>query len=195
MASEMPPDPFEELSGSPPPASTSQHKSWNQIRLAVKKTRRLATSAISRVPHSFTFRHIQTENGLETRLYFLGVPPGNRENTLLYVNVPQTPLPSDQTLSWQMLLESFHATPMHGQFSKEEQLLRERKRLGSFGITSYDYLEEVAKFVFPACSSLYLCNDTLMDGQFVVSRYMFSECEIYWFVFMVLTAVPDNNWV
>lgn len=174
MASEMPPDPFEDISGSPPPAAATHKRTWSELRQAVKKNRRLATSVISRVPHSFTFRHLKNDKtGLNiTRLYFLGVPPGTRENTLQYVDVPPEPLPGDQSLPWQGLLEAFHATPAHGQFSKEEQLLRERKRLGSYGITSYDYLADHGCFVFPACSSMFLLTDSVNDFQFSVSSYL-----------------------
>ena len=171
MASEFTADPFEDLSASPPPLSNHRKKNWQELRQAVRKTRRLAASLINRIPHSFTFRHIETDYGPQTRLYFLGVPSGSRENTLLYVDLPQQCDVNDQ-LEWQHLLDSFQATPLHGQFSKEEQLLRERKRLGSFGITSYDYNEETGRFVFPACNSLFYCNDLLGDGALQVRIYL-----------------------
>jgi hypothetical protein len=44
--------------------------------------------------------------------------------------------------------------------SKEEQLLWERKRLATWGITSYEIHPESGKLVFPAASSLYQCVDT-----------------------------------
>lgn len=44
--------------------------------------------------------------------------------------------------------------------SKEEQLLWERKRLATWGITSYEIHAESGKLVFPAASSLYQCVDT-----------------------------------
>ncbi len=138
--------------------------------MAVRRTRKLAAALINRVPHTFTFRHIYTENGLQTRLYFLGVLPGTRENTLLFVDIPQAADPSnEEPLEWFPLLDSFQAMPAHGQFSKEEQLLRERKRLGSFGITSYDYDTSTSKFVFPACNSIFYCQDNIFQGTYMVS--------------------------
>ena len=189
MASELPPYPFEDLSGSPPPMAGSHQRTWSQLRQAVKKTRRLATSVLNRVPHSFTFRHVETDQGTQTRLYFLGVPQGNRENTILYVDLSPELRTEWDLLTWRCLLDSFHATPMHGQFSKEEQLLRERKRLGSFGITSYDYLEERGRFAFPACNSLFLCTDSLAqaDGSLVVS--IFHSCSMI----MALYRVFKND--
>lgn len=167
MASELTADPFEDLSASPPPIPNQHKKNWQELRQSVRKTRRLAASLINRVPHSFVFRHVETDFGQQTRLYFLGVPSGSRENTLLFVDLPHDSEPDEQ-LEWRNLLDSFHATPLHGQFSKEEQLLRERKRLGSFGITSYDYERESGRFVFPACNSLFHCSDTLCDGLPVI---------------------------
>ena len=159
-------DSFEDPSISPPPAP-AQHKPWLELRQAVWRTRKLATSLVNRVPHSFTFRHIETETGRRTRLYFLGVPSGNRENTLQFIDIPRSDT-FDSTI-WEPLLETFSATPAHGQFSKEEQLMRERKRLGSFGITSYDYNENAGKFVFSACSSLFYCTDSLRENPIGVS--------------------------
>ena len=162
---------YEDEMASALPVSHKTNKSWSELRQAVRKTRRLASTLLNRVPNTFTFRSISSSNGREVRLYYLGVPQGMRENTLLYVDVPLNEnldgiIPQ---LEWKLLLEAFHATPLHGKFSKEELLLRERKRVGSFGITSYDYHEASGKFVFPACNGLYMCCDRLVDRRFVVS--------------------------
>ena len=173
MASESTQDPFDlqHPPGSPQMPSSPNRKSWEELHQAVRKTRKLATAMMSRVPHTFTFRHIETADGIRTRLYFLGILPSSRENTLLYTNVPQAKDLLDQPLEWHPLMDAFQATPPHGQFSKEEQLLRERKRLGSFGITSYELDEKSGKFVFPACNSLFHCRDTLVDGRLSVREY------------------------
>lgn len=54
--------------------------------------------------------------------------------------------------------------------SKEEQLLWERKRLATWGITSYEIHAESGKLVFPAASSLYQCVDT---GFMVIMVYCY----------------------
>ena len=159
MASIGIPDPVGENSDSFPPTLGCQKKSWEQLRQAVRKSRRLACLLLSRVPHSFTFQQIDTISGPRVRAYFLGVPSGSRENTLLYVDIDLDSTTNNlEDLQWKLLLDSFTATPLHGQFSKEEQLLRERKRLGSFGITSYDY-NDCGRFILPACGSLFMCTD------------------------------------
>ena len=61
------------------------------------------------------------------------------------------------------------ATPHHGVYSREEELLRERKRLGVFGITSYDFHSESGLFLFQASNSLFHCRDGGKNG-FMVSH-------------------------
>ncbi len=179
MASESTQDPFDlqHPSGSPPQPSASSQKSWRDLQLAVRNTRKLGTAMMCRMPHTFTFRHIETADGIQTRLYFLGVPQGSRENTLLYVDVPQQTDPETESLEWQPLLDAFQATPQHGQFSKEEQLLRERKRVGILGITSYEFDERSAKLIFPACNSLFYCKDSLSENRLWV-RPSFESCDL-----------------
>ena len=64
--------------------------------------------------------------------------------------------------------QHFQATPHQGAYSREEELLRERKRLGAFGITSYDYHSQTGLFLFQASNSLFYCQDGGNNG-FIVS--------------------------
>ena len=48
--------------------------------------------------------------------------------------------------------------------------MRERKRLGSYGITSYDYVESKGRFVFPANNSLFMCEDSDLTVSVVCQR-------------------------
>lgn len=66
----------------------------------------------------------------------------------------------------------FQATPHQGAYSREEELLRERKRLGAFGITSYDYHAQTGLFLFQASNSLFYCQDGGYNG-FIVSTLCF----------------------
>ena len=159
MASEFSLDPVNSSHNSPVHRQTEGRKSWAELRDVVRDTRKLVSSLASRVPSCFRFRTEETPEGKITRLYFLGIPPKQRENTLLYVNVPTSPMGITPTLTWCQLLGTFQTTLPLGQMSKEEQLLRERKRMGKYGITSYDMVENEGKFVFPACNSLFVCTD------------------------------------
>lgn len=68
------------------------------------------------------------------------------------------------------------ATPHQGVYSREEELLRERKRLGVFGITSYDYHAQSGLFLFQANNSLFYCRDGGHNG-FIVSAQQAWTCE------------------
>ena len=133
-------------------------KSWDTLRHDIKQKRKLLLTLASRVPSNLTFRTVDTPNGPHTRLYFLGIPQNGRENTLMYVDMPKQTSEIVPGLQWKNLLDSFQASLQNGRLSREEQLLRERKRLGTYGITSYDMSDE--KFVFPACNSLFMCSDS-----------------------------------
>lgn len=166
MASELLPDPFQLVCNSPAPElSKPGKKSWSELRKAVRDTRKIITSLASSVPSQFVFRKIHTESGPLTRLYFLGVPAKSRENTFLYVDVPNEFTDSTPYLTWKQLLHSFQMMPLSGHMSKQEQLLRERKRLGVFGITYFDFVEKEGKFVFPAHNSMYVCTDNVTSDE------------------------------
>ena len=129
---------------------------------AVRNSHRGANSVLNRVPHALTFE--QTVFGW--RLYFLSVPVGQRENTIFYVDFSADEAVDVERCSaatWCTLLDSFRATTLSGlaQMSREEQLLRERKRQRSIGITSYDYQHSTdgGHFAFSAANSIYVCSD------------------------------------
>lgn len=153
--------------------SHNKKKSWLELRNLVSSTRRQQTSLANRVPVEFTFVQKVIDKKKATRLYFLGVPPGNRENTLLYTdldNLQYTEQDEEQeegqaSANWKPLLVSFRGIFFSSGFSKEEQLLRERKRLGSLGITAYEYHRQSSKFLFQACGSVFTCTDERFENQ------------------------------
>ena len=69
-------------------------------------------------------------------------------------------------ISWHLDWEG----PFQG-FSREEELLRERKRLGSFEITSYEYDKNPRSILISASSSLYMCRDHVLSSVSVVLVY------------------------
>ncbi|XP_060862612.1 dipeptidyl peptidase 9 [Metopolophium dirhodum] len=129
-------------------------KTWSEIRQTVCDFRhRLSTVSVMSISH-VSFRRLQ--NG-KTRVYFLSAPV-NEFETLLYVDLPNQSVAGQ--LPWQPLIESnFPSVIMSGRYSREEQLLSERKRLTTFGITSYEINSESGRIVFPAASTLFQCND------------------------------------
>jgi len=72
--------------------------SWQEIRNSVRLSRKMHAKFANRIPHNFVFVPLETtchsqhslldKKACGTRVLFLGVLPGQRENTLLYVDVP-----------------------------------------------------------------------------------------------------------
>ncbi|ETE59655.1 Dipeptidyl peptidase 9, partial [Ophiophagus hannah] len=132
-------------------ASTSQFQvekhSWEGLRDIIHGSRKYTGMIVNKAPHDFQFvRKTEESSPHSHRLYYLGMPYGSRENSLLYSEIPKK------------------ATPHHGMYSREEELLRERKRLGVFGITSYDFHRESGLFLFQASNSLFYCRDGGQNG-------------------------------
>ncbi|KAK6184810.1 hypothetical protein SNE40_007192 [Patella caerulea] len=182
MASEVTLDAtFDGVVGSPSRSNNGGKKTWEELRRCVRESRKILTTLVSTIPSSFTFRNIETSTGHKTRIYFLGVPSKGRENTLLYVDVPSVeetnnPNFTPTVLDWNHLLDAFQSSSGIGQLSREEQLMRERKRLVIYGITSYEVDETVGKFLFPANNNLYVCHDRDPTASCVVPTSINSYC-------------------
>ncbi|XP_071752396.1 dipeptidyl peptidase 9 isoform X2 [Centroberyx gerrardi] len=140
--------------------------SWDGLRDIIHCSRKYSGMIANKAPHDFQFVQKKDENGPHShRLYYLGMPYGSRENSLLYSEIPKKIRKEALlVLSWKQMLDHFQATPHQGAYSREEELLRERKRLGAFGITSYDYHAQTGLFLFQASNSLFYCQDGGNNG-------------------------------
>ncbi|XP_018580319.1 dipeptidyl peptidase 9 [Anoplophora glabripennis] len=138
--------------------------SWSELKGVVSDLRRQLSSLSTMVPSSITFRTLQDGR---TRIYFLSTPQNGWETTLLFADVPNTTQPTSLRLQWQCVIESnFPSISSSNKYSREEQLLWERKRLTTWGINSYEIHSEAGKIVFPAASSLFQCIDSgYSNGQ------------------------------
>ena len=143
---------------------------------AVRNSHRGANSVLNRVPHAITFE----QSWFGWRLYFLSVPIGHRENTIFYIDFSSgeaVDIEKPLVATWCTLLDSFCPASSAGlaQMSREEQLLRERKRQRSIGITSYDYQHSTdgGHFAFSAANSIYVCTDPHIQ---TVSILLISTC-------------------
>uniref|UniRef100_A0A8C2X651 dipeptidyl-peptidase IV n=1 Tax=Cyclopterus lumpus TaxID=8103 RepID=A0A8C2X651_CYCLU len=133
---------------------------WDGLRKIIHNSRKNTGVVINKAPHDFQFIQKDETSQHSHRIYYLGMPYASRDNALLYSDIPKK-IRRDalMVLSWKKMLDRFQASPHHGGFSREEELLRERKRLGVSGITSYDYHRPSGLFLFQANSSLYYCRD------------------------------------
>ncbi|XP_063979014.1 dipeptidyl peptidase 9 [Diachasmimorpha longicaudata] len=134
-------------------------KSWSELRGVVGEfRRRLSNASDGSAPDAVTFRSLPDGR---IRIYFLGTPSNGWETTLLYVDVGQSDHVKGCKLHWQPIIEAnFQSVSSANRLSREEQLLWERKRLTTWGITSYELHQDSGELVFPAASSLYQCVDT-----------------------------------
>lgn len=132
--------------------------SWHELKGVVSDLRRQLSSLSTMIPTAISFRTLQDGR---TRIYFLSTPQNGWETTLLYTDVPNNDQASGMRLQWQSVIEAnFPSLSTSNKFSREELLLWERKRLATWGITSYELHSESGKLVFPAASSLFQCTDT-----------------------------------
>ncbi|KZC05886.1 PREDICTED: dipeptidyl peptidase 9 [Dufourea novaeangliae] len=141
-----------------PSVTTNTRKTWSELRTFVSDLRRkLSGASDGSVPGSITFRSLPDGR---TRIYFLSSPSNGWETTLMYVDIPDSDYANGYRLYWQPVIEeNFQTVSSTKRLSKEEQLLWERKRLATWGITSYEIHPDSGKLVFPAASSLYQCID------------------------------------
>ncbi|XP_004865777.1 dipeptidyl peptidase 9 isoform X2 [Heterocephalus glaber] len=171
MSVEAPPAERATVGDMDDPASRFQvpKHSWDGLRSIIHGSRKYSGLIVNKAPHDFQFVQKTDEAGPHShRLYYLGMPYGSRENSLLYSEIPKKVRKEALLLlSWKQMLDHFQATPHHGVYSREEELLRERKRLGVFGITSYDFHSASGLFLFQANNSLFHCRDGGKNGFMV----------------------------
>lgn len=150
--------------------NTNSRLSWSELKGVVNDLRRQLSSLSTMVPTSISFRTLQDGR---TRIYFLSTPQNGWEMTLLYADVPNCNQATSLRLQWNCVIEAnFPSLSSTNKFSREEQLLWERKRLATWGITSYELHSESGKIVFPAASSLFQCLDS---GYSVIIIFYFEN--------------------
>ncbi|PSN50155.1 Dipeptidyl peptidase 8 [Blattella germanica] len=152
-------------------------RSWSELKNVVCELRRQLSGLSTMVPGSVSFRTLPDGR---IRIYFLSTPANGWETTLLYADV----MNGDHhigahRLQWLPVIEAnFQSLPSgSSRFSREEQLLWERKRLATWGITSYELHQESGKLVFPAASSLFQCLDTgFTNGPLFPAELRMNSC-------------------
>lgn len=76
-------------------------------------------------------------------------------------------------LQWHPLLEpSIPTLSSNTACPRETQLLMERKRLSTWGITEYELHKKSGRIIFPAIGTLYQCIDT----GYSVTLHLFAKC-------------------
>ena len=142
-------------------------RSWREIETAVNRSRFSQVPLSSRSIQNFALRlNPRATEDNDARVYFIGSPRDSIKSTLLYIDFsknhntpPPEPYPQDYGPTRAALRLVDHVESGSFNMSKEETLLRERKRTAMIGITSYDLHAESGRFVFPANGKLYTFID------------------------------------
>ncbi|XP_059808801.1 dipeptidyl peptidase 8-like isoform X2 [Hypanus sabinus] len=139
--------------------------SWSRLRKLITD-RKMHGHMMAKTPHDFCFVKKNDPEGLYSdRLYYLAMSNENRENTLFYSEIPHMiSKDAERLLPWNPLLDYFQSTPDYGIYCREEELLRERKRIGTIGIASYDFHKESGMFLFQASNNIYYTVDGSSTG-------------------------------
>jgi hypothetical protein len=141
-------------------------KSWKQLRSIVECGRKLVASINQGVPSSINFReHVNAETGQrEYRVYFLA---GSQKGgiTIKYVTVQAGTVYEERLVGTPLFSGGSSYLQAQGgddkqQLTKEQQLLRERKRCSFTGITQYS-LNNEGRFLFSERSELFCFDDHL----------------------------------
>lgn len=134
----------------------SKKKTWAELKELVSSIRKQVAAISTAIPNNIHFRSLPDGR---TRIYFLGTSQNCRETTLMYSDVDTSAQKNLSKLKWNQLLEQkqFIAAKVH---SVEEQLLFERQRLATCGLTSYELHRASGKLVFPSNGNLYHTIDT-----------------------------------
>ncbi|OBS72976.1 hypothetical protein A6R68_12430 [Neotoma lepida] len=107
--------------------------SWSQLKKLLADTRKYHGYMLAKAPHDFMFvKRTDPDGPHSDRVYYLG---------------------------WNKYCFYDLATLDYGMYSREEELLRERKRIGTVGIAAYDYHPGSGTFLFQAGSGIYHVKD------------------------------------
>ncbi|XP_068217006.1 LOW QUALITY PROTEIN: dipeptidyl peptidase 8-like [Palaemon carinicauda] len=125
---------------------------WKEVHQRVRELRRTFLHLSVKTPTDVTFRRLGPSL---LRCYFLLSPGQGRESTLFYadINLKST---WGNRIVYQEVLDSGHSF-LWRRTSREEQLLSERRRISTWGITNYELHPSSGTLVFPASSTIFQC--------------------------------------
>jgi len=136
-----------------------QKKTWTQLKTLVEFSRKLLYNINGDIPSNISFREVINEQTgqLENRIYFLAGGP-KREVTIKYINIGAIDN-QEKVASTPLFQNNLVNVKEKQQLTKEEQLLRERKRCSFNGISSYFLDNNSNRLVFSERSELFYYDD------------------------------------
>ncbi|CAL4122920.1 unnamed protein product [Meganyctiphanes norvegica] len=133
-------------------SSGSGSVKWRDVHQRVRELRRTFLHLSVKTPTDVTFRKIGSSL---LRCYFLLSPGQGRESTLFYADI-NLEANWGSRIVYQEVLDSGHSF-LWRRTSREEQLLSERRRISTWGITNYELHAPSGTLVFPASSTIFQC--------------------------------------
>ncbi|KAG9352070.1 hypothetical protein JZ751_020483 [Albula glossodonta] len=142
-----------------------ERQSWSDLRKMLAETRRFQSHLVAKPPHEFHFVARNDPDGPHShRVYYLAMSSDSRENSLYYSEIPKKINKNALLfLSWKPLLQHFQSHD-YGEYYQEDELLRERKRIGTQGIVTFDLDRASGTFLFQAGGSVYTVKDGGSQG-------------------------------
>lgn len=120
--------------------------SWTDLARVVLNGVATQGRLLAASPQHFTF------SGDGQSLYFLAPPQRETTSTLLKIDLKAT---NEQLATPTRVLNIEQRGKDARMFSREEELQRERQRVTSVGITSYDYHKPSSQLLFTSAGQLY----------------------------------------
>ncbi len=142
-----------------------QKKTWTQLKTLVEFSRKLLYNINGDIPSNINFREVINEQTgqLENRIYFLAGGP-KREVTIKYINIGANDN-QEKVASTPLFQNNSTNVKEKQQLTKEEQLLRERKRCSFNGISSYFLDNNSNRLVFSERSELFYYDDEQIESN------------------------------
>jgi hypothetical protein len=136
----------------------NKRKSWLQLKSVVEFSRKISNLNFD-IPTNICFRdHFNKETGeYENRVYFLAGTQ-KRDITIKYIHLNSNSQ-FEKLTGYPVFNMSSNPTIDKTQLTKEEQLLRERKRCSFNGITSF-YMEN-SRLIFSERSEIFYFDDNI----------------------------------
>jgi hypothetical protein len=145
-------------------AKSKNVKTWSQLKQMIEYSRKFLYSLNNDVPTNISFReYLNSQTGKkECRVYFLASGSKKRDTTIKYVTIRPDEFYANKIAGNTIFLSNHSNAPDEKKLTKEEQLLRERKRCSFSGITSYS-MSNTGRFVFSERSELFFYEDQITD--------------------------------
>jgi hypothetical protein len=162
---------------------TKMPKTWSQLKQLIECSRKFIFAINNDTPTNISFREcVNCETGQkEFRVYFLAGTQ-KRDITIKYITIRPNEVLDQIAGQTIFMSNASNMNEFDKKLTKEEQLLRERKRCSFNGITSYS-MNNSGRFVFSERSELFYFDDEVSTtSSVIIQLHLFVYLFIYLFI-------------